>query len=812
MSHSSQRIHHNITDLNDLAFGCGLPSSEVHTMTKLHSLPILTNALTAYHSVLITRLFSITDCDPCMSETLFGNGDEWNPKSTTNIRESSLKMNDLKINSRFAIGIIIPVESNNFINEVIINNWNELSHFLTFLQKIVYRRLLHQFHLGFDNCHGCEYLVKKRLQFPNFILQHDYDLHLQLNKLIKLIHYSNNTPRLMNTNHLMKTDLPEYSSCLINWVLEVLNWLELKDGKCAGAGNPGASFLATVLSLLVQYRSSLGVRPYFNKQTNVREVTRVVVMTGNPAVAKRLVCIMNGLIPNAESLEKEQLGDELVDLSAVTSNTISNSNSNSNADSQVDRSWESSIDTSNSEEVRGVTRPSPSIPIKSTTATTTTNTARAQNVPIGIPIKTPTTSQASSSLSKSASTAQLSTSLSSSYSSLQSNFSLSKFGSGGSFAEKWKNSFGHSNGGGSGVGGGNAPLSSLANPMSGYFDEQSSLNTKKSIQSLRAPSPAFEYDDHSWQPPYSSVASPLSSGSYKLSRTQSMHDLYNQNMNSMSEEHLCDASDQSSTSSSSSTVHNSNASTSGLSNNVLDLKRLKTSVFTPLISDDLVKNVCEYNRNKISRKCRNIMQKSQVYSKSEADGSLQVKIPEDVKKPPIFKHKILLPSVGFCDEYRPEFILQSCPINHKLEQQIMGSMKNDLIYFQNNYKYAQVKIRTILISLRAREVKTIEMYVSNNNDQGESTCPNPALLDDNRPPVQNTYRTKLTKVFSPTKCLGDNELIGKIEATLDEIDQLCKEHQPQHLHQDFTHDPQKKASIKEHFHKKLYSLVLELIG
>lgn len=96
----------------------------------------------------------------------------------------------------------------------------------------MYRKLLLQLNLVIDNGNGCEYLVKKRLQFPNYILQNDFELHAQLGKLVKLIHYDNNTPRLINTNYFMKLNKTSYNSSLMNWILETLNWLEFKDGRC----------------------------------------------------------------------------------------------------------------------------------------------------------------------------------------------------------------------------------------------------------------------------------------------------------------------------------------------------------------------------------------------------------------------------------------------------------------------------------------------------------------------------------------------------------------------------------------------------
>ena len=56
----SGKIYHNMSDLNDYMFGCGLPSNENHSATKLHVLPPLTNSMYGpYPAVLITRLFPL---------------------------------------------------------------------------------------------------------------------------------------------------------------------------------------------------------------------------------------------------------------------------------------------------------------------------------------------------------------------------------------------------------------------------------------------------------------------------------------------------------------------------------------------------------------------------------------------------------------------------------------------------------------------------------------------------------------------------------------------------------------------------------
>ncbi|CCG21460.1 Lst4 protein [Candida orthopsilosis Co 90-125] len=851
---TNSRIYHNTTDLNDLSFGCGLPTNEVQTITKLHTLPPITNSSTSYHAVLITRLFSISDAEVYTPNATFqqGSGDDWEPKSATTTKESRVKLHDLKINSRFSIGVVIPLECGNFVHEDIINEWSEISHFLTLLQKLVYRKLLLQLNSVIDNGNGCEYLVKKRLQFPNYILQNDFELHAQLGKLVKLVHYDNNTPRLINTNYFMKLNKTSYNSSLMNWILETLNWLEFKDGRCnTPFGNThtdkNPSFLATLMSLLMRHRKSLGSRPYYNNSRNTREVTRVVVMTGNPAVAKRLIFILNGLIANTESVKCGDTDQYVFNMhnhnSGVTAADASQSDDNPEDEKySTDDDWNSPSTLTNSiiteransnSHVLEVSRVKPSavsIPIN--------RPKSSQGPTVGIPINTPTTSQASSSLSKSASLAQLSSSLNSSYSSLQSNYSLSKFGAGagagagssGSFMEKWKNSFSNQQ-------------HTSSNNMGGYFDEPPSLGMRKpSHQSLRTPSPAFEHDDFNWQSSSytNSIASPMSMTPSKISRTQSLYDLYDLGMNSMSEEQLSESSHSSSSltenhSTQTSQHHGHNHNNGNGISNVFEVKRSKTSVYTPFVSDRLVKNVAEYNRSTIQFKCKQIMESSPKCKKQ--DTIYEVDCQFDNKDTAqattcegetptttstIFKHNILLPCVGYCDEYRPEFILQSCPINPKLEQQVMSSMKNDLIYYQNNYKYSKITTRTIFVNLRAREIKTIEMNIDNEKMQSQQQLGNQDKSDtqfmaqsdvnegDKRTVNGNgigststSYKTKIHKIYSPLKCVGNKRLISHVESILFQIDELFK------IQQQLYHD--KKTKDKKQFHDKLLGLVAELI-
>ncbi|KAL6452542.1 hypothetical protein SBY92_001803 [Candida maltosa Xu316] len=289
----------------------------------------------------------------------------------------------------------------------------------------------------------------------------------------------------------------------------------------------------------------------------------------------------------------------------------------------------------------------------------------------------------------------------------------------------------------------------------------------------------------------------------RLSRTQSMYDLYNKQNNTGVNSFASCAGGVGGVGSGISTIGGSAAMNimdeEDTTNNKsiigsLEIKRSKTSVFVPLIQDNMIKNITEHDKSIIKKKCKMIMghkPKIQVKNQQqfhEEEEEVDTK-GEECEDRTIFKHKALIPVVAFSDEFRPEFTVQSCPINPKLEQQVMSNMKNDLLFYQNNNTnntYNEITSRTIFISLRAREIKLIEMNIKNTKS---------ALS-----PMNNTYKTKIKKVFTPMKNTGDKELIDKISHLFEDISQL------------FTIQQQVNSISKKEFHDKLCGLVLQLIN
>ncbi|KAK6465640.1 hypothetical protein DFJ63DRAFT_333058 [Scheffersomyces coipomensis] len=1058
------KIYHNSNELNDYMFGCGVPSNEINCSTKLHVLPSINNLIGGpYNAVLITRLFSICDVentDPHTDISSINSNINWHPTSALPIGATNIKKfpffrnlssssnpiiptttnskSSSNINSRFSIGIVIPLDSLNDINDVIVNNWDEISHFLILLQKSIYKKLLsilnnNCLYDNENNLCSCSYLINKRIQFPNYILQNDLDLNNQMLKLIKLIHYDSNIPKLINTNSLMKSclidDNTQYNSVFLNWVLETLNWLEFKDGKSFlqnatnnsltnynsnssfHTTNTGSTdltsyannntFLASLLALLIPMRQSLSVKPYHNvTDSKVREVTRVVLMTGNPVVAKKLIFIINGIVPDSNTpdvddyevnhLEQKQQQQQQQRqqpdlrhqedsqqhipqnktksfeydendcstspkskrpyppprLPSTFSNTSSGSNNNVTTPSSpaksinpipIKRSTQFSTSVSSSDNSFGRSSPTAKgweIPGKSV-ASTSTSTPNRENIevsvhngsitkgiPIVLPVNATSKAQISSSLSKSSSLAYLSSSLSSSYSS---SYSLPKIGS--SFMDKWKNSISSVYAGSSsGVPHhGNGSISSNYGYDGDYFPPPpttfGSIPKRNSIQSLRSPSPAIEQEEFTWTTHSANIPIAHSNGNSsqngmgnvmsniygstpnKLSRTQSMYDLYNMNneileesyneSNNLSDENFSSSNTIKVNSSSNSNPNNSNnGNHNSTLNKNLAIKRSKTSVYSPLIDDNLIKNVNEHNKTIIQSKCEEIMkmkfQDPTAASKKEthileispiihneksfvdideaeslindqstiSSGFDNLDLGNDdggegLSSHPIFKHLALSPNVAFSDEFRSEFNIQSCPVNPKLETQVMSAMRNDLLFYQNNFDYSKIVSRTVFISLRAREIKLIEMTIDNDayhrasfstanppkpetpsngsNPQISSSLSSPLgsyfpdtslfHMKKNSEKPNNNYKTKTLKVFTPAKNLGNLELINKVDNTFEEINQLFNLQQQyrtkqQQRQQQQQSSQQEKADKTEGFHdfnKKLSKLVLSLV-
>lgn len=812
----TQKVHH-INDLNDYMFGCGIPTNESQSTTKLH---ILTNAdhttsnggstsptTRGSHSVLITRLFSFCEELPSSTST-----DRWNPTAALPIKEVTLNR---KVNSRFSIGLIIPIEDDQ-LSDIIIYNWNEISHFLIILQKLITKRLIfflentqpttpnvsnvstsyfspqpsiHGSTVVGSVSNGGSFISNRRIQFPSYILQNEVEINNQLLKLIKLINYNYNVPRLINLNQIMLNPVIT-STISYNWVSEILNWLEYKDGNI--------SFLASLFSAVFSMRQGLKRKPLdgVDKGSKSRNISRIVIMTGNPLVAKKLIFIINGLIPNNTiktdivtksttivsspspsstigciesvndvSIDEEDTGDEtdqysfdgLVSLRGLVPPSLAAATTFSQTTSPkpipIRQGSVTSGSMSSPDSIKGWEIPQSSF-------NTSISKPRIQTDTNVIPIVQQAPVHRSS-LSKSTSMAYLSSSLNSSLSSSVSNYSLTKLS--GSFLDKWKN-FGL---GGSSVNNGNnnnSINSSLGTNSSGNYNNigfmengetpngfttvgfEPNISKRGSIQSLRSPtSPAIESEE--FFETYGNITNLSLSAQKNLSRTQSMFDI-NEGLTA------------------SVPLPHDSPLTSYIPT---PINRTRGSVFSK------GKNVDFKNQQLIKSKCLSIMSRDTQY-KTLLNKTLiveKLQLQDDDIDNSIGSRNGLLPNVAFSDEFRPEFILQSCPVNPKLESLVMNAMKNDLLFYQNNCGVEHVNSKTLFISLRAREIKTIEMSIGSKEQELI-----PPISPINGTPNSghsihsgktNNYKTTVRKIFTTLKNCGNKESIANIERRFSEL-------------------------------------------
>ncbi|KAF3991600.1 hypothetical protein FT663_01473 [Candidozyma haemuli var. vulneris] len=876
------KLLHNASELNEYMFGRGLPSSESHTATKVHLLPQFNSVHGSFSAVLVTKLFSIPDNGGIMGETSHDTDPSWSPTPTFPIRETSysfpsslssnqassspespsLGVSKYTVNSRFAIGIVIPYSQEQSVDEVVLQNWEVLSQYLVSLQKLVTKKLLMV--INYSTVNGmCPYIANRRISFPSELLQADSELPRQLHKLYRLIHFNYNTPRLINSNSIMRYSASHadsrFKALLVNWALEVINWLEFKDGRNIVSSNhpnfasnahfhnyshnhhnlhshgvhnefegvPSNTFLASLFALLHSLRDSLSqTSSETSANRDSKEVTRILVVTGNSIVAKKLIFILNGLIPDAQFEACISDEDYKRSLQYTDSNDTTDAENFTSPSSQEtfynyshcaadrskrvttpfsdpsatpgsipetasirelsrtpeigstpmaqpipikkgnhardsiagssDESLSVSVSSQRGWEVPGKSGPAASVsfaerPVLETSHSTT------QHIPIhGKPA-----------MSTSSSMAQLSSSLNSSLSSSASNYSFSKFGS--SFLDKWRNSF---------VPGPNN-LQEPHHHIHEGFDHQHApdLSKRPSYHSLNSPSPAIEQDDFQWD----AATTATSRGRAKLSRAQSMLDLFNLT----------------------SPVEGQSSHSTEFP--ALNLKRSRGAMVVPLANDH-ARGLVDVSRDAIHRKCERVMDAKLTYGELN-NNTMEVNFDShDDEK--VYKQRPLLPNVAFVEEFRPEYTMQSCPVSSKLEAQVTTAMKNDLLFYHNDCGYSKVTTRSVVISLRAREIKVIEMNVGDKNGKGRSSstpagwvAPAPAFSHGHTtPPVSShsptssyfhgyhehnhtngshgngdkgtSYKTTIRKVFTPHRNSGDREQINRIESLLDRLTEV----------------------------------------
>lgn len=790
---------YNVNDINDYMFGRGLPTNESTCATKIHILPVVNLVYGAYRAVLVTRLFLIIDENNSYTDSVSCDP-EWHPQAALPVKDAYFGHSggpdkDMGgqmaarwlFHSRFALGIVIPLESpDQTVSEVLGSHWDVVSQYLVILLKVVTKKLILALKYSTVN-QVCPYITNRRIQFPPNILRADAELGNQLGKLVRLVYFSSNVPRLMSLNLLIRHSISHpdsrFKALLLSWALEAVNWLEFKDGRTFKDRDLSMSkqtlartFLANLLALLVPLKQLLAVSPvsltngHEAGQMNSRncekdtanahrDVTRVVVMTGNSAVAKKLIFILNGLIPDADlvsTMETHNSDDSLESECAVDDTDTETQpipivappklplgpQSASHSPEHPDFAGSSAVPLSKPIPIRK--NPLPDSPVELSSSVSSTRGWE-------VPVKTSTSLSFSSAKKPSftretqaqqiptvgrssvsnLSMAYLSSSLNSSLSSSASNYSLSKLG--GSFVDKWKHSFGH------------------PQPQESLDMGPDYLGKRPQVLSLRTPSPALDLDEPLWETGVDALLPPR----LRISRTQSMLDLYQHG------------------------IRRPNGVTA------VSVQRTMSSVYVPLHGEN-GPPTSESNSGAIKRKCGAIMQAHveatpvsglvvavdpvMHASSSVLDQSTLTSQKHLTEQTRISRRCVLPPTVAFVEEFRPEYAIQSCPVSSKLEPHVMNAMKNDLLFFQNNCGYERVTSRTVFISLRAREIKLIEMKVG--HDRSVSATPTPSTSPGSFMDAlerRSSYTTVIRKIFTPKSVSGNREEILWVAEQLEKL-------------------------------------------
>lgn len=572
---------HNASELTSYMFGC-FPLLETQVTTKIHMLPPL--LLVHGAMVLILRIFSLDDDLSSSGD----DDDDWMvlpPAPGPNVQAPKLAL-------RLALGLVIPMEVLTDITDVVFANWGVVNHHLNQLQALVVQKTV----AAQPQPEHC------RLRLADYCFQSDSDFYVLVKRFIRLMDYVVNTPRVVG--------LPEEVSArhqvLKQWILEVINWIEFKDGK--------PEFLARLFATLNQY---------FPRRATTDEKTRVVVVLNNQLVAKKLIFIINLLMSGLGPLPTLALPavPMIVDDLAVDDDTL---------------------DTLDDVHLTLLALSCVTPLLKGWAIPVAAALTAATLTPIVVPHRLPQLLRLVAYLS----------------SSLTSLLSL--------VASSW------------------GKRTTFMAPSS--FDDYTPhpLTKRNLFYSYKTPLPALEHDEYPWTAPHLTLAE----FSPKIMRSQSMLELV------------------------------------GLPTRLLELKRTKLTMYFPKIRDELVKNVVEYNHQVVHRKCQAIAQLPITWTKRGNTLKLDDHQPFDNgnvsangsgggghnngdTKTALGLHTIghiaLPPHVSFCDEFRPEFDLQACPVLVKLEHAMATAMRNDI---NRGYRL----LRTVVVLLRAREVKVVEWH------------------------------------------------------------------------------------------------------
>ena len=865
---------HEINVLAEYMFGRGLPSNECHMATKIHILPPLNLVHGTSRAVLVTRLFLLVDTHVAqVSDAEKGDSACWNPQPTIHTRGSTFSYSSrslqvrMSLSSRFAIGIVVPFDDpSQTVEETLLSNWDVISMQLVQIQKAVATKLAAALKNGAP--HSSPYICNKRALFPPHMLQGDVDLVAHLQRLIRIVHYLTNVPRLISTHSLMMHTFSRagspFKNNTINWALEVINWLEFKDGKYSAAvaavgpshlstnlagslgaysmhssslgfrasdaqhpGNFSTTFLANLFAVILSLRTSLAASSVAKHDpSGTKEITRVVVMTSNSSVAKKLVFLVCGLIPNCNLLQHLYASDSTGggagtgigtgEGTRIETNLTATSSTGPEKPAVRPHTHASPCTDTVSSVILGASFASPleqvrpipirrqqlydnegpsdesvcalvsstkgwEVPVKATTnlscatninhathtsGATTAGGASKSGASCAVASRSVAVAQKIPHLEKDSCTlsvAYLSSSLNSSLSSSASNYSFLKLGS--SFMDKWKNSL---------VG----AHAHAAYHFAESFDPPVSFDAARHTAN-KSPSPAC--DDNAWD---AAPAAPSPPSKHRCSRTRAVYNMYSERNASHSNIER--------------TPHAMYVPMmvaqggSVLARNEMAVRLRVSHIFAGTIIAQR-QNLSLLLSNTASGFAGGEISEERA---SEAGGEISRtpelqdarRLPRAETRPARLQRRLVLqPHVAFVDEYRPECVVQSCPVNPNLEAQVISSMKNDLAFYQGCCGYKKVVSQTVFVCLRARDIKLIEVRAGGSERGGNSffspsspeNLATPAHLPlstcfsstDPAPGERRTtpaagHKTTVRKVFSPGRVSFDRDILGHVEAGL----------------------------------------------
>jgi len=589
----------------------------------------------------------------------------------------------------FAIGLVIPI-SLDHISTAVLSNWNTITNHLNLVKAIFLENHLNSKKCGTTPVASSNYL----------------DISIFFKSFIKSIKYLSTVPRLL-------LGLNKFDSILQNWCLEVINWIEVKDG--AKLGFSGSKFLTTLLSIVYLLKDQL-----VSNENNPDERVRIVIMASNPMIAQKLIFIMSGLLPF--DLDFKTL--DYQDMKSLNG-TVCDSNNSSTKASKLpgnEGNNNNNNNDTNDNEHEHKTPPTPSV-IKNGWEIPS-NPSKSVATPS---IMTPCRSsiiQPSTSMSNANSMTYLSSSLSSS-----STFS-SSLSRGFQLLQNWKSSSDINNSFNNNV--------NLNNSNNSYGTNASSSSS--SSISCKSPSPHNEYDDYPWNSNLNQMSHPnyttLSSATHSLPRTNSSYDLscfgsIPKNLKRLSIPKL---------------PHIERTTTTLYK--IGEYQKTKTqffnnsrqSCFSLMRSKDLNTSVEQDDIKNVS-----ILDVSFEDDEDELNNDDNDNEEEDDSNN--YKHYTLPQLCGYVNEYIPDFNLQACPISQDLDSKIISSMKNDL----NTCK----KSKTILVSLRAREIKEMSLFKT-----------------------QHEYKSTIKKLYHNSRpgTSVDKTSWMKIDSLLDSIVSIFRDH------------------------------------